>query len=102
MSRHAVSERGGKVNRRAPGLCSEVAEMWESWCGETKWSKSLRKFGDAGGRVIWWSGYPRSASAIPLCFSLFLDGKELNGGSRLKDIRAAIAKAEGEERGAKG
>ena len=90
------------MNRRAPGLCSEVAEMWESWCGETKWSKSLRKFGDAGGRVIWWSGYPRSASAIPLCFSLFLDGKELNGGSRLKDIRAAIAKAEGEERGAKG
>lgn len=71
---------------------SEVADYWARWCGEdTQWVKRLREFGELGGLVRWWCGYPKSASAIPLAFVLFTpDGSELPGNSRLKDIRAAI------------
>lgn len=69
----------------------QVAADWEDWCGVTKWSIALRKFGELGGKIVWWSGYPQSKSAIPLCFSLFRpDGVEILCKSRLKDIRAAI------------
>jgi hypothetical protein len=71
----------------------QVAEAWEAWCGETPWSKALREFGALGGKIIWWMGYPRSMSAIPLCFSLFFRGKKLPCNSRLKDIKQAIIKA---------
>jgi hypothetical protein len=72
--------------------CEEVATSWENWCGETPWSKSLRKFGELGGKVIWWCGVPRSASAIPLCFVLVMpDGFHYQGHSRLRDIKDAIA-----------
>jgi len=70
----------------------DVAAAWERWCGETPWSRELRTFGRLGGRMVWWGGYPRSASAIPLCFSLYTpDGLPITGGSRLKDIRRAVA-----------
>jgi hypothetical protein len=73
----------------------EVAEAWEFWCGETPWSRSLRRFGELGGRVRWFGGYPRSRSAIPLCFCLYgPDGRELPSRSRLKDIKAAVATLE--------
>lgn len=72
----------------------QVVDDWERWCGETPWSIALRRFGELGGRVIWWGGYPRSASAIPLCFVLYdREGQELPreiNHSRLKDIRAGI------------
>ena len=74
---------------------AEVADAWELWCGETPWSQTLRRFGALGGRVRWLCGYPRSRSAIPLCFCLYRpDGKELPCRSRLKDIRAAVAALE--------
>jgi len=70
--------------------CNDVADSWEKWCGETAWSKEVRKFGKNGGRIIWWGGFPQSASAIPLCFVLVMpNGKEF-GHSRLKDIKEAI------------
>lgn len=70
-----------------------VAEMWEHWCGETEWSRSLRRFGEMGGLIRYWCGMPRSRSAIPLTFALFApDGSKLPyDGSRLKDIKAAVA-----------
>ena len=70
----------------------EVAKAWKWWCGSCAWTKAMEAFGKIGGRVRWWAGYPRSASAIPLCFTLILsEGQEING-SRLKDIKEAIAK----------
>ncbi|HEY3525884.1 MAG TPA: hypothetical protein VGK47_06790 [Nitrososphaeraceae archaeon] len=70
--------------------CNDVAEEWEGWCGITPWSTLLRKFGELGGKIIYYCGYPQSKSAIPLCFVLVLpDGKEIKG-SRLKDIREGI------------
>ena len=75
--------------------CDYVAEQWVLWCGETQWSESLREFGKLGGKIVWWCGYPRSASAIPLCFTLILSsGKKYQGTSRLKDIKNAIKLAE--------
>jgi len=75
---------------------AEIAEAWESWCGETPWSRALRRFGELRGKMQWLDGYPRCRSAIPLCFCLYApDGSELPSHSRLKDIRAAIATLEG-------
>ena len=72
---------------------AEVAKQWESYGGATKWSIGLRKL-QGKALVDWWGGMPQCASAIPLCFVIrFPDGTEFNG-SRLKDIQAAIAKAE--------
>ena len=69
-----------------------VAKFWESWCGITPWSKYLREFGELGGLIKYWGGVPQSASAIPLCFELLMPvGDVFPGGSRLKDIRAAVA-----------
>ena len=69
----------------------EVADAWENWCGVTKWSTSLREFGDLGGKILWWCGMPRSTSAIPLTFALYTPtGEKLYCDYRLKDIRAAI------------
>jgi len=74
----------------------EVADEWEAWCGTTKWSTALRSLGDAGWSIQWWCGYPRSRSAIPLCFSLFTpNGDKFPCESRLTDLRAAIAQAKG-------
>ena len=75
---------------KKPELCSIVADAWETWCGETPWSIALREFGNLGGTIIWWCGYPRSKSAISLCFTLYLNGAKLPGSSRLKDIRRTI------------
>ena len=69
----------------------DTVEAWVAWCGETPWSKYLRRFGELGGKMIYWGGMPQSASAVPLCFQLFApDGKELPCESRLKDIKAAV------------
>lgn len=70
--------------------CSEIAESWESWCGETQWSKKLREFGELGGKIEYFCGVPQSASAIPLCFVLIMPDNSKFGSSRLKDIRNAI------------
>jgi hypothetical protein len=71
--------------------CEAVASAWERWCGVTPWSISLRLFGNLGGKVIWYGGMPRCASAIPLCFTLIMpDGTKYNGRSRLMDIKDAI------------
>ena len=74
-----------------------IAELWEAWCGETEWSRSLRRFGELGGKIRYWCGMPRSASAIPLTFALFKpDNSELPCKYRLKDIKAAISLLESE------
>ncbi len=68
-----------------------VAESWEFWCGCTAWSRAMRSFGNLGGMVTWYCGYPQSSSAIPLCFGLCDgSGHEIVSGSRLKDIKAAV------------
>ena len=53
---------------------AEVAEAWERWGGKTQWSKAMTAFGEAGGQVKWYGGFPQSASAIPLCFVLYTQG----------------------------
>ncbi len=76
---------------------TQVAKEWEHWCGVTPWSQAMREWAELGGRVIWWGGFPRSKSAIPLCFVLVSRvGKELPGSSRLKDIQAAVVAHKGE------
>lgn len=51
----------------------------------------MHRFGDLGGTCRWRCGYPQSASAIPLTFVLFKpDGTKIPGGSRLKDVEAAV------------
>jgi hypothetical protein len=73
----------------------QVAKEWEDWCGNTPWIRAARRFGELGGTFRWWGGYPRSASAIPLCFVCILpDGRELSGNSRLSDLRYAVTCAE--------
>ncbi len=75
------------MNLLAP---SEVADKWAAWCGETPWSSLLRQL-DGQASVKYYGGLPQSASAIPLCFTVVMnDGTEYRG-SRLKDIKAAIA-----------
>src|SRR4029077_20634176 len=72
-----------------------VAHEWSLWCGDNRWTKALARFNELGGFVQWWSGYPQSASAIPLTFTLFApDGTRLECSYRLKDILAAIATLE--------
>lgn len=74
----------------------DVARDWGRWCGETSWVKWMRRWGRAGGRVVWWCGYPQSASAIPLCFSLVgPSGDRPPCKSLLRDIRAAVLAAGG-------
>ena len=69
----------------------DVAEAWEGWCGETAWSQSAREFVRLGGEIDWICGYPRSKSAIPLCFTCVLpSGERLPGKNRLADIKTAI------------
>lgn len=82
-----------------PVSCEEVATQWDLWCGPTPWSYTLRKFGILGGKIIWFCGYPHSASAIPLCFGLIMpDNTEFIAPdlrhSRLKDIKQALAECE--------
>lgn len=75
---------------------AQVAKAWERWCGDTTWSRAMREWAELGGKVIWWGGYPQSASAIPLCFVLVdATGQKMPGSSRLKDIRAAVAARKG-------
>jgi hypothetical protein len=67
-----------------------VAEIFESWCGPTPWSRAMREFGALGGLCQYWCGMPKCASSIPLTFALFMpDGAQFPCGNRLKDIRAA-------------
>jgi len=74
----------------------EVAEAWEDWCGESRWSKAMRDFGAFGGQVKWWEGYPQSLAAVPLCFGLYdKNGNEMPSKSRLKDIIDAIKQLKG-------
>ena len=69
-----------------------VADAWERWCGETAWSRTMRSFDGEGRYVIWFGGYPRSASAIPLCFVVYdTEGHSLTTGSRLRDLKTAAA-----------
>lgn len=85
----SVAREGGHIQ-----ATEYVAEAWERWCGVTPWSNFMRSFGELGGQVIWYCGMPRSASAIPLCFTLVMpDGTERNG-SRLRDLRDAVAELE--------
>jgi len=70
--------------------CKYVAESWEKWCGSTPWSENLKELGELGGKIIWYCGYPQSASAIPLCFVLVMPSGEEFGHSKLKDIKKAI------------
>ena len=77
-----------------PEPAGDIADAWAQWCGENQWTKRLREFGNLGGKVKWWCGYPQSHSAIPLTFSLIMpDGTPFPCAYRLKDIRAAIDKA---------
>ena len=82
-----------RINGRMQPLTGqEVAGEWENWCGETPWSRAMREFGELGGTSVWWCGYPRSCSAIPLTFTLIAPtGEELYCDYRLKDIKAAVA-----------
>ena len=83
---------------RTPESVDETLAWWIRWNGETQWVKLLRRFGELGGKIIDWTGAPpQSASAIPLCFSLFTPGgQKIESASRLKDIRAAVALLEAE------
>lgn len=94
MKRYAID--AGPVLQ--PG--QKLAARWEAWCGETHWSKTMRRFGELGGLVRDFGGVPQSRSAIPLCFSMHrADGRKFeNLHSRLKDIRAAVAALEAEAR----
>lgn len=75
----------------------DIIALWDAWCGETAWTRSLARFGELGGMIRYWCGVPRSASAIPLTFELFHpDGSKIPSNSRLKDIRKAIAILESE------
>lgn len=70
---------------------SVVAEIWRGYGGDTPWTAALDEFAALGGRVQYWCGMPRCASAIPLTFALFApDGRQLECNYRLKNIRAAI------------
>lgn len=72
---------------------ARMADIWAGWCGDdSAWCKAAREFGALGGLAQYWSGMPRSASAIPLTFALYRpDGSKLPCSYRLKDIKAAIA-----------
>lgn len=74
----------------------DVAEAWRSWCGDTPWSRWLDRFGELGGRIEWFCGLPKSASAIPLTFRLYGPDGSVVGRSRLKDIRESVRSLEGE------
>lgn len=67
----------------------EVAEAWEDWCGDTRWSRGLRAL-EGKATVRWWCGYPRSASAIPLTFTITANDGRTFRGSRLRDIQEAV------------
>lgn len=69
----------------------DVADAWVDWCGDNQWTGAMRRFGELGGRVKWFDGYPQSRSAIPLTFILYSpEGQLLYGYSRLRDIKDAI------------
>ena len=69
----------------------EVADHWEVWLGVTKWTEYMRALQPFNVSIIWYGGYPRSASAIPLCFVIQdINGNKLNEGSRLKDIKQTL------------
>jgi hypothetical protein len=68
-----------------------IAERWEKFCGDCSWTRYMRALEGTGCKVTWYDGYPRSRSAIPLCFVIYLpDGTEYKGHSRLKDIRNVV------------
>jgi hypothetical protein len=68
---------------------------WAAWCGDSQWTRALRRFHEMGGQCEYWCGRPHSHSAIPLTFTLYdRNGVKLPCNYRLKDIRAAIAHLE--------
>lgn len=71
-------------------LPEEVAERWAVWCGENQWTKQMRELQKLNCKIIWHGGFPRSASAIPLCFVIVKPNGEKIGTSRLKDINQTI------------
>jgi hypothetical protein len=75
----------------------ELAEIWDSYGGENRWTRAAREFGEVGGLAVYWCGMPQNASAIPLTFSLHRpDGTELPCNYRLKDIIAATERIKAE------
>jgi hypothetical protein len=68
-----------------------VAGVWDEWCGPTAWSHEMRKL-EGRATITWYGGYPRSKSAIPLCFTITLNDGAVINGSRLRDIREANAR----------
>lgn len=76
-----------------PRICPTIlAGRWAAWAGDTAWTAALEDFAVAGGMAQDWGGVPKSRSAIPLTFALFLpDGsKLLDCQYRLKDIRRGV------------
>lgn len=68
---------------------ADVASRWESWCGDTRWSRAMRKLQGKGYLVQDWGGVPQSASAIPLCFVVYdCVGRTVAGRSLLRDLEA--------------
>lgn len=89
-----VGEYYREQRRIKPEPVAKTVRAWTQWCGETPWTKYLIEFGQLGGLITYWCGVPRSASAIPLTFSLhYANGERIEGcdNSRLKDLRAAVA-----------
>lgn len=82
------------MNRDKTHTLGEVAEAWENWCGKTKWSEGLRRLAWHGFKITWYCGYPKSHSAIPLCFTLVAPDGTIFNGSRLRDIQSAITHAQ--------
>jgi hypothetical protein len=70
--------------------CEDVAEAWEAFCGETKWSRLMREAGALGCKCVWWAGYPRSKSAIPLCFELIKGDARIMKGHYLYELQRAV------------
>ncbi len=79
-------------HQRTPGAINpaDVAHAWERWCGDTPWSRIVRRLGELGGLIRWWGGMPHS-TLVPLCFDILLpNGHWFPCDSRLKDSRAAV------------
>ena len=75
-----------------------VAQRWEQWCGPSPWSRAMFAMEGDGRYVVWFGGYPRSKSAIPLCFQVFSrDDAPLTFDNGLRELQAAVSKAIGEQ-----
>ncbi len=85
-------------HQRIPGAINpaDIAYAWERWCGDTPWSRAMRRLGELGCLIRWWGGMPQS-TLVPLCFEILLpNGNWFPCESRLKDLRAAVKYLENE------